>query len=103
MSRPGKVSLSGSTRLSAREAQALLDAACRGQAEIEMVSDEVHRHLPDHVEAGLNKLKTAMNAAGHYDTEGHVLNLLPDPTIEERRRNHAETAKATRHSPEDDE
>lgn len=68
------ISLSGKTRLTHREAVALLEAAYRGEAEIECCDE----NEPDKVTLiplgkAIAKLKTAIDIAGGYEMGGTMI------------------------------
>ena len=73
MSTPNKVSLSGKTRLTYREAYSLLQAANQGEAEIEcQEEDSPDKCLLIPLSRAISKLKQAIGSAGGYDRDGNM-------------------------------
>lgn len=66
------VSLSGKTRLTYREAVALLEAANMGYADIEAGEEEDDKSILAPLGNATRKLKIALLNAGGYDDEGNL-------------------------------
>lgn len=67
-----KVSLSGKTRLTYREAVALLHGASLGEADMESDEERFDGNQRGYLHAAMEKLKRALDAAGGYGEDGNL-------------------------------